>query len=140
MKGDFVTRGRSIKACVATRFAKLENGVAKGQSDMPRLKTLPPRMKQSEGRPFAAPIADGGADGWGSGRGGRPWRRKRAAILVRDEYTCQACGIITLKLEVDHIVNRARGGLDDEENLQALCIPCHKLKTAAEAAAGAARA
>jgi 5-methylcytosine-specific restriction protein A len=45
-----------------------------------------------------------------------------------------------LQLEVDHIVNRARGGLDDEENLQALCIPCHKQKTAAESAEGAGRA
>jgi 5-methylcytosine-specific restriction protein A len=106
---------------------------------MPRLKTLPPRMKQAEGRPFAIPIAPEGADSWGSGRGGRPWRRKRAAILLRDEYTCQACGVITSQLEVDHIINRARGGSDDEENLQALCIPCHKLKTAAESAEGAGR-
>jgi 5-methylcytosine-specific restriction protein A len=97
-------------------------------------------MSMAEGRSFAIPVAPEGADGWGSGRGGRPWRRKRAAILVRDEYTCQACGIITLHLEVDHIVNRARGGSDDEENLQALCIPCHKLKTAAESAEGAGRA
>ncbi len=107
---------------------------------MSRLKTLPTRMKQSEGRQFAIPVEPEGAGGWGSGRGGRPWRRKRAAILVRDEYTCQTCGIITLQLEVDHIVNRARGGSDDEANLQALCIPCHKLKTAAESAEGAGRA
>ncbi|WP_367399743.1 HNH endonuclease [Pseudomonas laurylsulfativorans] len=106
---------------------------------MPRLKTLQPRMMQAEGRPFAIPIAPESADGWGSGRGGRPWRRKRAAILLRDEYTCQACGVITSQLEVDHIINRARGGSDDDENLQALCIPCHKLKTAAESAEGAGR-
>lgn len=107
---------------------------------MSRLRTLPARMQQPEGRPFAAPVAAEGADGWGSGRGGRPWRRKRAAILLRDEYTCQACGVITLLLEVDHIVNRARGGSDDEDNLQALCVPCHKDKTAAESAEGAGRA
>jgi 5-methylcytosine-specific restriction protein A len=107
---------------------------------MSRLTTLPPRIKPPEGRPFAVPVAPEGAEGWGSGRGGRPWRRKRAAILLRDEYTCQACGIITLQLEVDHIVNRARGGSDDEENLQALCVPCHKLKTAAESIEGAGRA
>ena len=106
---------------------------------MSRLKTLPPRMQQPEGRPFAAPVTAEGADGWGSGRGGRPWRRKRAAILLRDEYTCQSCGVITLELEADHIVNRARGGSDDEDNLQALCVPCHKAKTAAESADGAGR-
>ncbi|WP_458718318.1 HNH endonuclease [Pseudomonas gregormendelii] len=107
---------------------------------MSRLKTLPPRMKQAEGRPIAVPVAPEGGDGWGSGRGGRPWRRKRAAILLRDEYTCQACGVITLQLEVDHIINRARGGSDEEDNLQALCVPCHKDKTAAESAEGAGRA
>lgn len=107
---------------------------------MSRLKTLPPRMKQLEGRSFAQPVGPEGEAGWGAGRGGRPWRRKRAAILLRDEYTCQACGLVTLQLEVDHIVNRARGGLDDEANLQSLCVPCHKLKTVAEAAAGAGRA
>jgi 5-methylcytosine-specific restriction protein A len=106
---------------------------------MSRLKILPPRMKQLEGRSFAQPVGPEGEGGWGAGRGGRPWRRKRAAILLRDEYTCRVCGLVTLQLEVDHIVNRARGGADDEENLQALCIPCHKLKTAAEAAAGAGR-
>lgn len=96
-------------------------------------------MAEPEGRQFAQPIPESGNEGWGSGRGGRPWRRKRAAVLVRDQYTCQSCGTITLDLEVDHIVNIAQGGTDDEENLQALCVPCHKLKTAEESARGAGR-
>lgn len=107
---------------------------------MSRLSTIKPRMSAAEGRPFALPAAHEGADGWGSGRGGRPWRRIRAAILLRDNYTCQACGLVTQQLEVDHIVNRARGGSDDDGNLQALCIPCHKLKTASESAEGSGRA
>lgn len=106
---------------------------------MGRLSSIKPRMSAAEGRPFAVPVATEGSEGWGSGRGGRPWRRIRAAILLRDNYTCQACGLITPKLEVDHIVNRAQGGSDDDCNLQALCIPCHKLKTAAESAQGAGR-
>lgn len=103
---------------------------------MSRLTTLAPRMKQAEGRQYAAPVAPEAEGGWGSGRGGRPWRRKRESILLRDKYTCQACRIVTLDLEVDHIVNIARGGKDDDENLQALCVPCHKAKTAVEAAQG----
>ncbi|EMI9071989.1 HNH endonuclease [Acinetobacter baumannii] len=69
---------------------------------------------------------------WGSGRGGRPWRRLKAKIHLRDEWTCQCCGIVTKDLELDHIVNVARGGTDDESNLQSLCVPCHKKKTLQE--------
>lgn len=76
-----------------------------------------------------------GSESWGAGRGGRPWRRKREAILIRDDYTCCVCGLITKDLEVDHIVNVAQGGTDDDDNLQAICIPCHKTKTARESAA-----
>jgi 5-methylcytosine-specific restriction protein A len=76
-----------------------------------------------------------GTDSWGSGRGGRPWRRKRAAILMRDNYTCRVCGLTTKDLEADHIVNVAQGGNDEDNNLQAICIPCHKAKTARESAA-----
>ena len=103
---------------------------------MGRLTALKPRMSEPEGRKLASVPDEGKAHGWGSGRGGRPWRRKREAILVRDKYTCQACGLVTSELEVDHIVNVARGGSDDEANLQALCVPCHQAKTATEAAQG----
>ncbi|MEN5029101.1 HNH endonuclease [Pseudomonas sp. Ps21-P2] len=96
-------------------------------------------MAEPEGRKFAQPLPASVNEGWGSGRGGRPWRRKRAAILVRDQYTCQSCGTVTLDLEVDHIINIAQGGNDDDANLQALCVPCHKLKTAEESARGAGR-
>ena len=60
---------------------------------------------------------------WGSGRGGRPWRRLKAKIHLRDKYTCQCCGVVTMELELDHIVNIAQGGNDDESNLQSLCVP-----------------
>lgn len=74
----------------------------------------------------------------GSGRGGRPWRRIRERVLLRDQYTCCGCGLVTQELEVDHIINVAEGGSDDESNLQSLCVPCHQAKTAAEAARGRA--
>lgn len=87
-------------------------------------------------RQLAKPVAPEGVDGWGAGRGGRPWRRKRDAILLRDKYTCQVCGLITNHLEVDHVINLAQGGTGGDENLQAICVPCHKLKTAAESVQG----
>lgn len=69
---------------------------------------------------------------WGQGRGGRPWRRKRDAVLLRDQFTCQVCSKVSDELEVDHIIPRARGGSDDMTNLRAICVPCHKVKTARE--------
>ena len=66
---------------------------------------------------------------WGHGRGGRPWRRKRDEIFKRDKYTCQVCDRVGGELELDHIVNVARGGTDDDSNLQTICVPCHKPKT-----------
>ena len=39
---------------------------------------------------------------------------------------------VTMELELDHIVNVAQGGTDDESNLQSLCVPCHKKKTQME--------
>ena len=54
------------------------------------LKTLRPRLQ---------PISTKAANGthqpkaqWGHGRGGRPWRRLRDKIFLRDKYTCQVCG------------------------------------------------
>lgn len=69
---------------------------------------------------------------WGNGRGGRPWRRLRETILVRDQYRCQPCklkGRPTEATEVDHIIPQAKGGTDKPENLQAICAPCHEDKT-----------
>ncbi|CEI54487.1 hypothetical protein [Acinetobacter bereziniae] len=36
---------------------------------------------------------------------------------------------MTQDLELDHIVNIAQGGTEDESNLQSLCVECHKVKT-----------
>ena len=75
---------------------------------------------------------------WGSGRGGRPWRRLREQILLRDLYTCQHCRKVfdPKDLVCDHVVNSAQGGTDDPTNLQTLCNPCHDKKTHAESMAG----
>lgn len=41
--------------------------------------------------------------------------------------------------ESDHLVPLADGGANDDQNLQLLCQPCHRDKTAAEATARAAQ-
>ena len=102
---------------------------------MAKISSLKSRFTPVDSRKVSKLAGAASTDSWGSGRGGRPWRRKRAAILVRDNYTCRVCGLITKDLEVDHIVNVAQGGTDDDENLQAICIPCHKAKTARESSA-----
>ncbi|PIT53970.1 HNH endonuclease [Snodgrassella alvi] len=79
----------------------------------------------------------GKAGVWGRGRGGRPWRRLREAVLLRDRYTCQYCGLVSAEeMEVDHIVNIAAGGTDDMGNLQTLCKVCHRVKTRLESRRG----
>lgn len=80
--------------------------------------------------------------GWGSTsrheRGyGSAWVKTRARILKRDMHLCQPClttGRPTLATEVDHVTPKAKGGTDDDENLQAICHDCHVVKTEAEAA------
>ena len=101
----------------------------------PKLATLPPRLALING--------PGQRSGWGApARGtrhqrgyGTAWDRLRRVILRRDGYVCQPCrraGFIVAARIVDHIVNKAEGGTDDEANLESICAPCHKAKTQAE--------
>ena len=94
---------------------------------MAKLQRLQPRLRTVKPTQSIEPKKN-----WGSGRGGRPWRRLKDKIHLRDQYTCQRCGLVTMQLELDHIVNVAQGGTDDESNLQSLCPPCHLKKTQKE--------
>lgn len=70
---------------------------------------------------------------------GSEWERTRQRILRRDNGLCQVClsrGQYTPASQVDHITNKAAGGTDADDNLQAICRPCHRAKTAAEARQG----
>lgn len=102
-----------------------------------KLTRLPPRIPTDQPK----------GSGWSKeGRGsatergyGWPWQKLRGRILVRDHGLCQPCkrrGLVTLAREVDHIVGKDQGGDDNPANLQAICGPCHKAKTAAEARGG----
>jgi ATP adenylyltransferase len=54
----------------------------------------------------------------------------RYEVLSRAKSRCELCGIPhdEKALEVDHIVPRNRGGVDDLINLQALCYSCNAMK------------
>lgn len=66
---------------------------------------------------------------------GNAWTKRRDHILRRDCGLCQVCkraGRVTIATEVDHILPKAQGGTDDDENLQAICRACHQTKTGNE--------
>lgn len=102
-------------------------------SSNPRIKCLRPRLVPP------APTVGWKADtvrgnrhqrgyGWG-------WEQLRVRILHRDSGLCQPClkaKRVTIAQQVDHITPKAHGGTDDEANLQSICDPCHRDKTARE--------
>ncbi|MEW6734854.1 MAG: HNH endonuclease [Acidobacteriota bacterium] len=55
---------------------------------------------------------------------------KRTAILMRDRFRCQYCGIkgTAFDLTLDHILPRSRGGSTEPENLCAACFACNQRK------------
>ena len=54
----------------------------------------------------------------------------RARIIARDKH-CQWPGCdVEAGLEVDHAIALGLGGRDRDDNLQALCVGHHKVKTA----------
>ena len=61
----------------------------------------------------------------------RAWAILRRAALERDGYRCRTCGKAGA-LEVDHRVSLKRGGTNDLDNLQVLCVRDHKRKTSNE--------
>jgi len=83
------------------------------------------------------------ASNWGNR--GVP-KKLREQVLRRDGYRCQLRydGCIGEATEADHIVNVASLGVARAQavqpvGLQAVCVPCHRVKTQAERTAGIAR-
>ena len=62
-------------------------------------------------------------------------RRLRQQINRDGSAICVACHrhLPASLIQVDHVLALFLGGLDVEENLAALCPPCHKAKSAKEA-------
>lgn len=64
---------------------------------------------------------------------GYDWTWERLSRMIRRERPiCEHCGVAPSRM-VDHIVPlRAGGARLEVGNLQALCLPCHALKTRSE--------
>ncbi|MFC2103152.1 HNH endonuclease [Bacteroidota bacterium] len=52
----------------------------------------------------------------------------RKNIMRRDSYKCTYCGRGDLRLTIDHIVPKARGGRDSWDNLISACTICNNKK------------
>lgn len=68
-------------------------------------------------------------------RYGWAWQKLRKQVLQRDRSLCQSClkaGRSEVAKEVDHIVPIHLNGTDELTNLQSLCSPCHRTKSALE--------
>jgi hypothetical protein len=73
-------------------------------------------------------LADPSVKPWGYQQGPNyGYQNTRARILDRDKHTCQHCHGKSkdTSLEVHHIIFRAKGGSNDDENLITLCHTCH---------------
>ena len=58
----------------------------------------------------------------------------RLKILQRDNFKCVLCGRTKNEdiLEIDHIISVSKGGNNNINNLQTICMTCHNGKTAVE--------
>ncbi len=66
---------------------------------------------------------------------GHEWEQTKKIIKIRDKNLCQPCkreGVVTQATSVDHILAKAHGGSDEHSNLECICDPHHKTKTAKE--------
>jgi 5-methylcytosine-specific restriction endonuclease McrA len=52
----------------------------------------------------------------------------RRAVLRRDGYTCQYCGVLTVRPTLDHVVPRRLGGGATWTNLVTACRDCNERK------------
>ncbi len=55
-------------------------------------------------------------------------RLSRREVFLRDNYTCQYCGVRTKDLTLDHVIPRHRGGKHTWENLVSACRACNHRK------------
>ena len=52
----------------------------------------------------------------------------RKEVFVRDNYTCQYCGVRGRDLTLDHVIPRHKGGKHTWENLVSACRACNHRK------------
>ena len=52
------------------------------------------------------------------------WRKIRQMVFERDGRYCSAC-LAEENLQIDHIIERSKGGTDEMWNLRVLCAQCN---------------
>jgi 5-methylcytosine-specific restriction endonuclease McrA len=57
-------------------------------------------------------------------------RLTRREVFLRDNYTCQYCGVHTKDLTIDHVTPRVKGGKHVWDNLVSACRACNHRKGA----------
>jgi 5-methylcytosine-specific restriction endonuclease McrA len=67
---------------------------------------------------------------WYKINGRKTRRAMRFAILSRDNFTCQYCGqkAPDVRLEVDHVFPKSRGGKNEMSNYKTACWDCNRGK------------
>jgi HNH endonuclease len=61
-------------------------------------------------------------------------QKMRISIASGQSYKCNSCDCLFVEpWHIDHIVPLSENGKDDETNMQALCVDCHREKTSEEA-------
>lgn len=64
-----------------------------------------------------------------AGGGGGTWGRLRKQLIALYGEVCLACGSVD-GIQIDHVLPVALGGASDLDNLQLLCGPCNRAKSA----------
>ena len=85
-------------------------------------------------RPFGLgcqPFAPGGRFSKGTPKRMAISKKLRFEILTRDGYACVYCGRdrSEVKLEVDHVIPKSKGGSNDPVNLVSACFDCNRSKS-----------
>ena len=55
-------------------------------------------------------------------------RLTRREVFLRDQHTCQYCGVMSKDLTLDHVVPKHRGGRHQWDNLVSACRSCNHRK------------
>ena len=97
-------------------------------SEVLALLAMQEQRKQRQIDTAQATFAMGSAPRMASGRKAIPDDVK-VYVMRRDAGSCRACGSTT-ELQFDHIIPLAMGGSSEAENLQILCGPCNRSKSA----------
>ena len=54
--------------------------------------------------------------------------RKLRRVVIRDGFRCKKCRVIPIYPTTDHILPKIFGGTSKDDNLQMLCLMCHREK------------